>query len=139
LHKPLYDRLSASAEEHGMTMHAEILARLEDSFAANRGAAEALDLALKTLEQQNAESRRVLLEERAMLSQVKLMRHLLDQVALSRGVLDKDLWITIAMLSGRDIEGAEPEGDLATLLQATVDAIDAAEEAKDDAAPPKGD
>jgi hypothetical protein len=43
------------------------------------------------------------------------------------------------MLSGRDIEGAEPEGDLATLLQATVDAIDAAEEAKDDAAPPKGD
>jgi len=32
LHKPLYDRLAKAADARGLTMHAEILARLESSF-----------------------------------------------------------------------------------------------------------
>lgn len=32
LPKPLYDKLAVAAEEHGLTMHAEMLSRLEQSF-----------------------------------------------------------------------------------------------------------
>lgn len=32
MNKKLYDKLDAAATEHGLTMHAEILARLEASF-----------------------------------------------------------------------------------------------------------
>ncbi len=33
LPKKLYDRIASAADQHGLTMHAEILARIESSFA----------------------------------------------------------------------------------------------------------
>ena len=124
----LRDKLKTSAEENSRSMNAEIVARLEESFVAQRSAAEVLEQAIITLEQENAERRRTLMEERAMLSQIKLMRYLLDRVAASGGHLDKDLWAAIAILSGQDEpEEGRPDADLAQLLQSTVDAIEAAE------------
>jgi len=59
--KPLYDRLDAAASEKGVTMHSEILARLEASFSATDFDARAqrfLEQAERLLELSQAEQER---------------------------------------------------------------------------------
>lgn len=59
LAKSLYERLEKSSAEKGMTMHAEIIARLEQSFAYSEADAEFRAIAKSLGDQQADLDRRI--------------------------------------------------------------------------------
>ena len=81
---------------------------------------------IDTLEKMVEDARRTLRADHYMLAQVRLMRHLLDQVAMSNGKPSDDLLGVIRMLSN-DAETRESSA-LLDLLRDASDAIQALED-----------
>nr|DAH62797.1 MAG TPA: hypothetical protein [Caudoviricetes sp.] len=122
LPKELYDKLLESAGTR--TMHAEILARLESSFTVDEQFSTVTSEAISSLEQSLQEARTTLDQMHYMASQIKMMRYLLDQVALYKGDLPEILLDTITALANSSNPSTEPF-DTAVLLKLAEEAIEA--------------
>lgn len=97
LPKELYDKLAAAAG--GRTMHAEILARLENSLDDYNALSEVTEKAVETLERISEESKLELAQFKFMLSQIKMMRYLLDQFAISDGAPPAEVMEIVKILA----------------------------------------
>lgn len=95
---------------------------------AEMEARRALQLALDTLEASVTEQRQTVLQGRYMLSQIRLMRGLLDRVAKSDGTIPSDLLGMIRILTheGQNLDPADEA--VANLLQEAVSAIEKLED-----------
>ncbi len=105
LPKDLYDKLSAAAG--GRTMHAEILSRLENSLDNYDSLSDVTEKAIETLERISEESKLEVAQFKYMLSQVKMMRYLLDQFASSDGSVPEELLDIVKILSENSEKKAE--------------------------------
>ncbi|QRY69107.1 hypothetical protein JVX98_12815 [Ensifer sp. PDNC004] len=90
LPKSLYDRLDRAATERGMTMHAEILARLETTFDHDVLLPVA-DQALDSLEDSIRESREMLQMQRDLVEELKGLRSIVQYIATNEDQPDPEL------------------------------------------------
>ncbi|MDK4720155.1 hypothetical protein PH552_12450 [Rhizobium sp. CNPSo 3968] len=80
----LYNKIFAAAEKRGVTMHAEILSRLEETDMAKDALIKAVEM-LEDLKRRSSDEMKVL---RWLLEQQKLMSSLIEEIAASDGNLD---------------------------------------------------
>ena len=90
LPKRLYDRLDQAATERGMTMHAEILARLETTFD-NDDLMPVADKALDSLEDSIRESREMLQMQRELVDELKGLRSIVKYIVTNEDQPDPEL------------------------------------------------
>ncbi|WEK03266.1 MAG: Arc family DNA-binding protein [Candidatus Devosia phytovorans] len=145
----LRDKLKAAAAKNNRSLNAEIVFRLggsdefegEERSDSNFGVADdgseglsskavqqALKLATDALERTVADHRKTLSQERYMLSQIRLMRALLDQVASTDGNLPHELLAIIRMLSQASTDADSTDERVAALVQEALNAIEQMDE-----------
>ncbi|MGX5708273.1 Arc family DNA-binding protein [Brucella lupini] len=95
----VYQHIQDAAESAGRSVNAEIIERLENSIQKDESLVEVTEKAVETLERMNEEARLDLAQLKAMASQIKMMRYLLDQVAINKNNLPKELIAIIEILA----------------------------------------
>lgn len=119
------DRIREAAENNNRSMNAEIVDRLEFSLNGVPELSRFADTALASLEEALEDTKRELKHSEYMLSQMKLMRYLLDQVALNNGNLPLDLINVIKIISLHSNSESD-EFDLIKLRELLEDVADKA-------------
>lgn len=125
----LHDDLVEAAKNESLNAH--IVQRLQDSLEGRTDWKAAAETALRSLEGAAADTRELTQELRVVVSQLKLMRHILDRVIAAKGKLPPDLKVLVDLLGVRDI--ADIDGTLhmtAKLLKEALDATEKKEQAE---------